>query len=317
MKASSTKASFTKASLKKASSTSPDIKPLVYTVVVHYNRLDDTLECLECLEQQTYPNQRILFVDNDSKDNGPQAVAEKYPGVEQLLNGANLGFTGGYNAGMCYALEHGADFVYIINNDTTLNAEHVELLVQACQQQGVGAVSPIIYYHAAPDQIWSAGGKMSPFTLDMTDNHGRGQTFTEITERDFLSGCAMMFPRAVIEKVGMFDDDFFWYYEDSDLSFRVRKAGFKQLLVPQAKMWHKVSQTGGGEDNPTERYYMARNSFRFFRKHAVWWQWFFIAPYRFASIIRTILRLISKKKSDSLRSYLRGLREGFFTKPTP
>lgn len=288
--------------------------PLVYTVLVHYNRLDDTLECIASLKEQTYANQRILFVDNASPDNGPAAVTERFPEIEQLLNEANLGFTGGYNAGMRYALDKGADYVYIVNNDTILSPESVELLVAACAGENVGVVSPIIYYYAEPDEIWSAGGKMSNLILEVTDHHGRGQVFTETIERDFISGCAMMFPRAVIEQVGMFDNDFFWYYEDSDLSYRVKKAGYRQLLVPQAKMWHKVSQSGGGVENPTERYYMARNSFRFFRKHATWWQWFFILPYRSASIIRTLLRLLSQKKYESARSYLRGLREGIFTK---
>jgi len=285
--------------------------PLVYVVLANWNRAADTVECLESLMQQSYPNVRLLVVDNASTDGSSQVIEQCFPQVEQVLNQKNLGFTGGYNAGMRVALKAGADFVFVLNNDTLLEPNAIQLLVDASSPEDVGMVSPMIFYSADPDKIWSAGGTVSKLTLEITDNHGREKTFSKITERDFLSGCAILIKRSVLEKVGLFDEDFVSYYEDSDLSLRVRQAGYRLLLVPQARMWHKVSMSTGGSDSPSERYFMGRNSVLFFRKHIHGWRWVVIIIWRVLSTVKTTLRLLIKKRPKSAKAYLRGTWDGF------
>lgn len=285
--------------------------PLVYVVLANWNRTADTLECLESLTQQSYPNLRLLVVDNASTDGAPKLIEERFPQVEQVLNPKNLGFTGGYNAGMRASLQGGADFIFVLNNDTLLAPDTIQLLVDASTPEDVGMVSPMIFFAVEPDKIWSAGGTVSRLTLEITDNHGREKKFSEITERDFLSGCAMLIKRPVLEKVGMFDDNFFWYYEDSDLSLRVRQAGYRLLLVPQAQIWHKVSMSSGGSDSPVERYFMGRNSTLFFRKHIHGWRRLVIIIWRALSTVKIILRLLINKRPKSARAYLRGMWDGF------
>lgn len=284
--------------------------PLVYAQIVHWNRLNDTLECLESLCQQTYPNLHLVVIDNNSPDKGYQVIAERFPQAEILRNSKNMGAAGGYNTGLRHALEKNADYVLVLNNDTLLDPKAIELMVEACQPAEVGMVSPMVYYASEPDKIWSAGGSVSPLTLEMTDDHGRNRQFTGITERDFLTACAMLIKRPTLQKVGIFDELFFWYYDDSDLSLRVKQAGYKNLLVPQAKIWHKVSRSSGGSDSPLERYYMGLSSILFFRKHARAWQWFFIIPWRIGSGLKTLLRLFRKRRIDSVRAYLSGLWAG-------
>lgn len=286
--------------------------PLIFGITLNWNRRDDTLQCLESLVKSDFPNFRILVVDNGSEDGSPEAIKEHYPSVEQIINGKNLGFAGGFNQGFKFALNAGAEYILIVNNDTTVAPDMLKLLFNAILPEQVGVVSPIILYANKPNKIWSAGAGRNPWTLELTENHGRGQTFSEITERDFLSGCGMLIKRVVLENVGLFDDRFFMYYEDSDFALRVRQSGYKMLLVPQARMWHAVSQSSDGTDSPNERYWMGKSSVLFFRKHIHGWRRLLIFPLRFGSIFKNTLLLLRRKKLSSARAYLRGSWEGIW-----
>jgi len=285
-------------------------KPLVYIIMVNWNLKEVTLECLESLHGLKYPNFRIVVVDNHSADGSPQAISERFPDVEQIINDENRGSTAAYNVGFRRALEANAQFAMLINNDTIIDPNALDLLVEACLPKDVGLTGPLIFYSAAPDKIWSAGSMRSRLTLDLTDDNGRNKTFMEITERDFLTCCALLFKREVLNKVGLMDEDYFFYQEELDYCYQVRGAGYRILLVPEAKVWHKVSLTAGGSGSPVERYWMAKNSVLYYRKNAAWWQWFFIIPWRTGSAIRTTFRLASHGKWKALRSYWVGLRDG-------
>lgn len=281
--------------------------PLVYAITLNWNRCRDTLECLGSLTQITYSNLRILVVDNASTDGSPQSIAEKFPSVEQIVNVSNLGFAAGFNVGVRRALSENSDYVFVLNNDTTVASDALDLLLAVAKPQDVGMVAPAIYYASNPEKIWSTGGRVSRITLEMLGNHGRQKSIDRIIERDFLSGCGMLIKRSVLERVGLFDERFFLFYEDSDYSLRVRRAGFRLLVVPQARMWHKVSSSTEGTDSPTERYWMGYSSVLFFRKHARKWQLPIIFVWRFGSAIKTIGRLTWTGRQSAARTYMQGI----------
>jgi len=284
--------------------------PLVYIIMVNWNLKEVTLDCLESLHELTYPNFRIVVVDNHSEDESPRAISERFPDVEQILNNKNLGSTAAYNVGFRRALEANAQFAMLINNDTIIDPNALNLIVEACLPEDVGLAGPLIFYYDAPDKIWSAGSMLSRLTLDLTDDNGRDKIFTGITERDFLTCCALLFKREVLEKVGLMDEDYFFYQEELDYCYQVREAGYRILLVPEAKVWHKVSLTAGGSGSPVERYWMAKNSVLYYRKHAAWWNWFFIIPWRTGSAVKNTFRLAYYGKWKALRTYWVGLRDG-------
>jgi len=284
------------------------IKPLVYIIVVNWNLKEVTLECLDSLHQLKYGNFRIVVVDNHSEDDSIKVINERFPGVEQIYHNKNRGSTAGYNSGFQHALRAKADFVMLINNDTVIEPDALDYLVEACQKTGVGMVSPLIFYADAPDKIWSAGAMLNRLTMNLREN--RKHIPKETVRRDFLTSCALVVKQEVLERVGLMDEDFFVYAEERDYCYRVRKAGYQLLLVPQAKVWHKVSLSSGGGDSPNERYWMAKNILLFYKKHAAWWQWFFILPVRAASAIKITMRLIATRKWKSLRSFWSGLLEG-------
>lgn len=291
--------------------------PLVCAVTLNWKRPSDTITCLQSLAEQTYPNLQTLVVDNGSGDDSVERIQTACPHAHVIANPENSGFARGTNLGIARALELGADFVFILNNDTYLAPDTVGILVQHCEED-VGLVAPIIYYAAAPTHIWSLGGSLNRWLLE-TQGSVRGQEdmgqWPAVLEQDFVPACGLLAPRSVFERVGYFDERFFMYYEDLDFSLRVRKAGLRILSVTDAKMWHEVSLSSGGSDSPNERYWMARSSVLYFRKHAQPWQWLLIGFWRLGSAVRTSWRLRQREKREALRAYWRGLWHGMRERP--
>lgn len=284
--------------------------PLVFIVTLNWNRRDDTLAFLRSCQSLAYPRYRTLLVDNGSADDSLQAVAVAFPGVEQIANGANLGFAAGMNVGLRRALAEGADYVLLANNDTELEPGMLSWLVAEAEARGAALTAPAIYYFTERDRIWWLGGKLRPLLLEIrpyrTLPHGQ-----KPVDADFVTGCGVLISRECLERVGLLDERFFMYYEDSDYCLRVRRAGLRILVVPAAAMYHKVAVSSGGSDSPNERYQMGRSSVQFFRKHARAWQVPFIALFRTGSALRTLWRLTRRGACSAARAYLRGLRDGF------
>jgi GT2 family glycosyltransferase len=283
--------------------------PLVYVITLNWNRRDDTLAFLASAAGLAYPSYRTLLVDNGSTDGTLAAARDAFPAVEQLPNGANLGFAAGMNAGIRRALAAGADYVLLANNDTTLDPGMLAWLVATAERNGAAITAPAISYFDQPERIWWLGGRARPLLLEVRPYAAppRGQHPFAV---DFVTGCAMLISRRCLEQVGLFDEGFFMYYEDADYCLRVRRAGLSILVEPRATMLHKVAISSGGSDSPGERRLTARSSLRYFRKHARPWQWALIGPYRAGSAARTLWRLLRRGRIAAARAYLRGLGEG-------
>lgn len=288
------------------------LSPLIYAVTLNWNRPQDTIACLASLSEQTYPNLRLVVVDNGSSDDSAGQIRAAFPDTTLIANATNQGFAHGMNIGIGHALAAGAEYVFVLNNDTFLASDAVSQLVLQISE-GVGLLAPIIYYANAPRQIWSLGGQIHSWTLE-TVATARGQIdqrqWPDVIQRDFVPGCAMLLSRAALEEVGLFDECFFMYYEDLDLCLRMRRAGYRILAVTRSKMWHKVASSSGGDDSPNERYWMARSSVRYFARHAHWWQWPIIIFWRTGSAARTTWRLLHQGKKAALKGYWLGLWSG-------
>lgn len=282
-------------------------------ITLNWNQPDDTLAFLESARRQTMQANHVIVVDNGSSDQSVEIIRSKFPDVELLVHSTNLGFAKGINSGIRRALEQGAAYIFIANNDTLLATDMLQRLIEQARQAPAGIIAPVIYYAGQPDVIWSAGARHNPLNLEIVDTW-RGKTGSSLGSVpypvEFITACGMLVSATCFEKTGLFDERFFMYYEDSDFSLRVRRAGCQILIDPQAHMWHKVAASSGGSDSASERYWMARSSLIYFRKHARFGQWLFIAPYRLGSAIKTSLRLLSSGKTAALRAYWRGLKDG-------
>ena len=225
-------------------------EPRVFVILVNWNGKAVTLDCLDSLVQVVYKNFKIIVVDNASNDGSADAIAKAYPEVIVLRQQENLRFAGGNNAGMKYALDHGAELVCLLNNDTTVDKEFLtQLVARINSDKTIGMVAPKIYYHSEPNRIWFAGGTISMWTGTMSHTGIReldkGQHDTSATI-DYTTGCCILATKEVIERVGMLDESFFIYTEDADWSMRTRRAGYTIFYEPKAKVWHKLSVASGG-----------------------------------------------------------------------
>jgi GT2 family glycosyltransferase len=244
-------------------------QPLVITVILNTNRKDDTLACLASLHDSAYLRNHIIVLDNASTDGSVESIRERFPEVDIIELDENKGYAGNNNVGIRAALEKGADWVFVLNEDTLLAPDSIEKLVNAAEADpAVGIAGPMVYHHDEPDVIQSAGGSFGPYLESIHIAHNvpdRGQ-FKEPARVDWISGCAILVRRAVIEDVGILDERFFYYWEETEWCMRAGRSGWKILNVPQAHLWHKGVQRDY-RPGPSVTYYNTRNRFLMLAKH--------------------------------------------------
>jgi len=249
-----------------------ETSPLVYVVVLSWNGKEDTVRCLHSLAPVADRRIRVLLADNGSVDGTQDMVGREFPWVEISENHENLGYAGGNNEGIRYALGRGADYILLLNNDTVVGPDFVREMVRVMQSSAtIGFVSPKIYFFDEPDRIWFAGARYSVYT-----GHGRvtgyrekdlGQ-YEQAREIGRPCGCALLVSRSVCQEVGLLDPGTFLYMDEIDWMLRARKKGYKAYLAPKAKVWHRVSSSAGGEDHPNAFYYSVRNTLHLLNAHA-------------------------------------------------
>lgn len=221
--------------------------PKVAIVILAYNNYVDTAECLQSAMEVSYPALSIWLVDNGSQDETARRAVEDSPAVRVVQTGRNLGVAGGFNAGIIAALQSGADYVFILNNDTAMEPDIISVMVSDAEAHlDYGILMPKILYYGARDRIWSIGARYRRFPpaivmlgLDQPD----APPFTAARFLEYAPTCALLIPRQVFKAVGLLDPGYFFFYDDWDYSLRVRAAGYKIAYIPQARLYHKVSRT--------------------------------------------------------------------------
>lgn len=241
--------------------------PHVGIVVINWQRPDCTVACLRSLQALDYPAYQIVVVDNGSENGSPAIIRDRFGDVTVIENGRNLGFAGGNNIGIGHLMRSGADYVFLLNDDTEVAHDLVRILVQAAESDTrIGIVGPKIYYYDQPHVIWSAGGAVDRYGqarhlgVDERDDGGP----QSVRDVDYVTGCAMLVKRRVIERVGALDERFFAYFEETEWCARARRAGFRVVYVSQGRVWHKI-QADTRARTGLYQYLMARNRLLYLR----------------------------------------------------
>jgi GT2 family glycosyltransferase len=244
------------------------MKPRVAIIILIWNGRQDTVECLESLRADTYLEKQLIVVDNGSSDDSVQFIRAKFPEVKVIENHANLGFTGGNNVGIREALVQGAKYVYLLNNDTTVEPEALGALVAAAEAEPrFGLLSPVMHYFDPPREIWFAGSQIKLGSGLAVHDNSRQPTRTEAPyEVPWVSGCAILMPASVARKLEGFDERYYLTFEDVDLSLRVRREGLAVVTVPAARIYHKGGMSGK-RISGVGYYYVVRNKLLLVRKH--------------------------------------------------
>jgi len=249
--------------------------PSVSIVVLNWNGGEDTLACLDSLAGLTYPNFNVVVVDNGSTDDSV-ARLHNYSSPYSLTlleSERNLGYAGGNNVGTRYALEHGADFVLVLNNDTTVAPDLLEQLVEASQRSpDAGVFGARVMYFNQPERVWFDGARWNESSHQLAWP-GQGERETELGagdhETDYVCGAALFFRAVVARQIGLLDEAFFLVWEEVDWCFRARKAGWRSIVVPAARIWHKIGVSFGSESSPLRTYFSIRNELLWFSRHAL------------------------------------------------
>lgn len=241
------------------------LKQNTYIVLVNYRNPNVTVDCIESLKKTGIPLEHIVVVDNNSPDNSLD-VLSSVKGITLISSEVNGGFSYGNNLGIKYAMEHNCSSVILLNNDTVVEKD---FFAQIFHGDGYSVNVPKIYYYSNPDILWYAGGKIDfkrGRQVHFGENVKDGDEFFKEQDVDYASGCCMMIPRKVLEKVGLLAEEYFMYWEDMDYSLRLKEAGIKIHYLPNAKVWHKVGMSGGSESEMAI-YYSNRNRFFLMNKY--------------------------------------------------
>ena len=216
--------------------------------VLNWNGRDLILDCLSSLEKITYPNVKVYVIDNGSSDNSVTAIRNQFPDYEIIELPKNYGFARGNNAGF-ELVKQKADYTIFLNNDTIVDPNFVEPLINAMESNStVKQSTPKIFYADNLDYIWFGGGKVSLWAgwiRHLGIRQKDSMQFSFDRNVDYATGCCVCMRTVDFESIGMFDESFLMYGEDVDLSLRFRKQGGQILFVPESKIWHKVSSSIG------------------------------------------------------------------------
>jgi GT2 family glycosyltransferase len=241
----------------------------VAVVILNWNGLADTSECLESLQAIAYPNCETIVMDNGSSGDDARVLRERFgDSIRLIASRENLGFAGGCNLAMREALAKGADYLLLLNNDVTVDTQFLDELVRAAEGlPAAAALCPKIFFHDRPTIICSTGGRVNPWA-GTARQVGRGEEdrgqYEQVAERDYADGACMLIRREALERVGLLDEEYFAYWEETDWCARATEAGYRCYYVPAARIWHKATRSQAPD---SDYYYLfRRNALLFLRK---------------------------------------------------
>lgn len=286
--------------------------PQVTVVVLNYARPKDTIECLHSLKLSKYSGFKLLVIDNASPDNSVDQIQMAHPDVEVIETPHNIGYSGGMNFGIRYAMQFSPDYLLLINSDTVVDEGFISTLIEVVEiYPRAAAASGTIYYSPEREKMWYAGGTIRYWRASGFTNHellkDRESNINKIKKVSFLAGCAFLIRVSAIQQVGLFDERFFMYLEDTELCSRLLRKNYELLYVPSAKLYHKVNDE---RIRPFSLYFSVRNRLLFVKIAAKGFQK--IIGYFYLFIVCSVKILYWSLTSPSLAKAITvGIRDFF------
>lgn len=284
----------------------------VSIILLNYNGLKDTEECIKSLEKIQYNNYEIIVVDNKSTDNSYEELKSKFSNKHRIIqSGNNGGFAFGNNIGIKEALDIGSEYVLLLNNDTLVEEDFLNKLVETAEKsKECGVVCGKIYYESERGKVWFGGGH-----IDWNKFYGfhiQDETLKDETEITFTTGCLMLIKREVLEKVGFLKEDYFMYYEDVDYCARVLKKAYKIIYNPHSIIYHKVSAATGGEESEFAVYWNTKNRLKLMNRFSEEFSkihMFKSKAFFYLTRIIVLFKYTLKRENKKSKALLRGIRD--------
>ncbi|MEG2917980.1 MAG: glycosyltransferase family 2 protein [Clostridium sp.] len=291
----------------------------VSIILLNYCGVEDTLNCVESLEDIDYDNYEIIIVENASPDNSYELLQEALNKKSHVLIKApsNEGFAVGNNIGIKYAMANSSDYVLLLNNDTLVDKSFLKELVRCYEEsENPGIIGSKILYESRREVIWYGGGDVN-LKRFYGYHYGEGEIdkgqYNIEGTTNFITGCVMLIGREIIEKVGMLPTEYFMYFEDVDYCMNVRNHGYKLYYCPKSVVYHKVSGSTGGEESVFCIKWGTRNRIIFmdkFRNNVSKMEYFKSKTFFYLTRILKFLKYIISGNVDKAKALLEGIKEG-------
>jgi len=296
--------------------------PKISILLLNWNNWKDTKQCLESLRHITYPNFDIILVDNGSSDDSlsnMQIFKDKNTElkISILKNKQNLGFGGGNNIGINFALNNNSDYVLLLNNDTSVASDFLESMIAVTEDNPkVGLVSPSIFFYDKRDLLWFGGPTY--FRWSKMDKAAGVKLFKKPlgknpkpTRLEFASGACMLIKRDVLKKIDGFYPPYFLYFEDIDLSFAIKKTGYNLVWVPNSSIWHKVSATTlPALGSNLLNYYNHRNILLLAKRHGpLWVRYFYMHIWAIYKYFKQLVKIMFGYNREISRAIKQGIED--------
>lgn len=239
-------------------------EPKVCIVILNYYRLNDLIECINSLYKMNYSNYSVIVVDNSCNESYFEIIKNKFSKIDIIKNKKNLGYTGGNNLGIKRGIESGAEYIWLLNDDTVVDPACLRNIVDVAEKDtNIGLVSPVIYYYENSYK-WQFSGSYIDwkcFSLRYPNNQKKVDEIYQIGNNVCLWGTALLIKKEVVNKIGYLKQEFFAYWEDTEYSLRSLKNGFKNVVCNNAKVYHKrqIEILDGNCKGNHYYYYMQRN----------------------------------------------------------
>jgi len=304
-------------------------KPKVSIILLNYNGYEDSISCLQSLQKISYINYDVIIVDNASLDismdkilaymqeNDIEYVFYDTPenAMSKSLNAKvsliqscfNGGYGYGNNIGIKYALMHGADYVLILNNDTVVDHEFLEPMVQVCEDDlSIGIASGKIYFHDKPDTIWFNGGGYNQYTGKVEHFNFKEKDIGQVPKAPitFITGCMWLIPSKVFKTIGFINEEYFMYTEDLEYCQRLIQGGYTLKVIENGAVYHKVGSCTGGQYSSFSVFWRTRNMNKLIVSNKCFFR-------RFSAFLvfnlKTIMQLVKAKKLTMLKYYFKAI----------
>ena len=292
------------------------INSKVAVIIVNWKKYDITSICIESILNSTNSNFKIILVDNES-DNKKVKNFKYRDEIKIIQNKKNEGFSKANNIGIDYALKNNYDYTILINNDTIVEKNLIEVLLKTAQAKNFSVVQPLILKYNGKE-IWNAGGRINYFFGNFITRKKVGNYLNsshELTE--WLSGCCCLFKTKIFKEIGKLDESFFAYYEDVDFSLRLKKHGYKIGFTSKTHLYHYESfssisnNSKGGKLSPYIHYLNIRNHILILKKHSYLFNPFGTRVFQIFKIISYSIYFIFRLRFTKLNMVYKGLLDSY------
>ena len=289
----------------------------VAIIIINWKKYDLTFECIDSVLKSSFEHFKIILIDNEFQKNKSNSYNSNEK-IKVILNEKNEGFAKANNQGIIYALEKKYDYILLLNNDTRIRMDLIKNLVHSSLSNNLPIIQPLIL-NSEGDKVWNAGGVINKF-FGIFNTNLQGKSFTPNlnfnSETDWFTGCCCLFKAQIFHNEGMFDENFFAYYEDVDYSLRLKNKGYKiglltkTYLIHHGSMSSKSDESSEGKLSPYVHYLAIRNHIYLLRKHSKSFNIFGVFLNQFLKIISYSFYFIIRFRFKKLKMVYKGLIDG-------